>query len=186
VSELARFEADLDFTFDILESFFKRARVQRALQNIEEMEVTGWEKWWQIELALYVDEHPEVAEWDMEEPFFTDRRTSTQKDFVAIDLCFRRKKHSSESMVFLELKQDLDWKRCVNNMMRDAEKVYGCHSRSHSGAAIRNFFLAGVYPSEQKAVVHDYIKERAEELDVAVDLVDSKFIPNTNFTFTLF
>lgn len=186
MSEIARFEADFDFTFDVLASFFKRAKVQRALQSIEDMEVTGWEKWWQIELALYMDEHPDVAEWDMEEPFFTDRRTSAQKDFVAVDLCFRRKKQSSDSLIFLELKQDVDWRRCVNNMMRDAEKIYSCQSRSHSGAAIRNFFVAGVHPSEAKAEVRDYILDRAEKLEIDVDLVDSKFIPNTNFSVTLF
>ena len=161
MSESTRFEEDFEFTFDILEGFFKQGRVQQALTAIEKAEITGWEKWWQIELALFLSQHNDISDWNMEEPFFTDRRTAIKQDSIAVDLCFRRKRHSTDSMIFLELKQDANWQRCIDNMMRDADKIYRSQSRSLGGAAIRNFFVVGVYPRESKADVHDYVTERA-------------------------
>ena len=186
MGEKEQFEADFDFTSVVLEGFFKLSRIQRTLSAILDKGVTGWEKWWQVELALYLSEHPEIGEWDMEEPFFTDRRREKNKDMLAIDICFRRKKHSINSMIFLELKQDGDWKRCITNMINDAEKVYSAHTKSHSGLAIRNFFLAGVYPSIEKAEVKDFVLNLAERRDVPVERIITKFIPNTDMSVTLF
>ena len=186
MGEKEQFEADFDFTSVVLEGFFKLSRIQRTLDAILEKGVTGWEKWWQVELALYLSEHTEVGEWNMEEPFFTDRRREKNKDMLAIDICFRRKKHSIDSMIFLELKQDRDWKCCITNMMNDAEKVYSAQTRSHSGLAIRNFFLAGVYPSIEKAEVKNFVLNLAERCDVPVGRIITKFIPNTDMSLTLF
>ena len=36
MSEITRFDEDFEFTFDVLESFFKQGRVQRALKAIKE------------------------------------------------------------------------------------------------------------------------------------------------------
>lgn len=186
MGEQAIFDADFTFTFDLLSGFFKQSRVQRALKAIAETDISGWEKWWQIELCLYASEHEDVGDWDMEEPFFTDRRSEREKDIIAVDFCFRRKKHSCDSMIFLELKQNIDWKLCINNMMRDAEKINRSQIRSHNNAKIRNFFVAGVYPSASKTEVHDYVFQRADELNIDVDCVDTKFIANTDYSLTLF
>lgn len=185
MSERDTFEADFEFTLAILDSFFAQKRIRTALAKIAETEVSGWEKWWQIELALFLSEHEDIAEWDMEEPFFTDRRRHTSQDSLAIDLCFRRKRQSSERFIFLELKQDQDWKRCVANMMSDAEKVYFAQTKSLSNAKIGNFFLAGIYPRVPKADIHDYIEEIAEGRQVEWEVMESRFIADTPFSFTL-
>jgi len=181
-----QFEADFEFTWSVLTDFFKQKRIQRTLAAIEEAEVTGWEKWWQIELALYLSEHDEVGNWNMEERFFTDLRRGTEKDSIAVDLSFRQKRCSKDAMIFLELKQDADWKRCIENMLRDAKKVFGAHSRSHEGSAVRSFFVAGIYPSEPKGVVHDYVERRLDELEMDWELMDTKFIADTRYGLTLF
>jgi hypothetical protein len=89
-------------------------------------------------------------------------------------------------MIFLELKQDADWKRCIENMLLDANKVFGARSRSHEGASVRSFFVAGIYESAPKAEVHDYVEQRLHELDMDWDLMDTKFITDTPYSFTLF
>lgn len=185
MSERNTFEADFKFTLSLLDAFFKQSQIQTALAMIEEKGISGWEKWWQIELALFLSEHDDVGDWNMEEPFYTDLRRHTSQDFMAIDLCFRRKRHSTERLIFLELKQDLDWKRCVANMLSDAEKVYSAQSRSMLGTEIRNFFLAGIYPSESKAEVHDYIEVLAEGREVDWEIMETRFIANTPYSFTL-
>ncbi|MGO9265461.1 MAG: hypothetical protein ACLQBA_11375 [Candidatus Binataceae bacterium] len=70
------------------------------MDAINETEVSGWEKWWQVELALYLSDQDEVADWNMEERFFTDLRRSVEKDCIAVDLCFRRKRCSKDSMIY--------------------------------------------------------------------------------------
>jgi hypothetical protein len=179
-------EADFEFTWGVLAGFFSQQRIQRTLAAIDGTDVTGWEKWWQVELALYLSDHDDVADWNMEERFYTDLRRSVEKDCIAVDLSFRRKKCSKDAWIFLELKQDPDCKRCIDNMLRDAVKVANSHSRSHEGAAIRSFFVAGIYRSESKADVHDYIDKRSDELDIEWDVMDTKFIPDTPYSFTLF
>lgn len=179
MDERKTFEADFEFTLTLLDAFFKQRQIRTALAMIADKDISGWEKWWQIELAMFLSEYEHVAEWDMEEPFFTDLRRHTSQDFMAIDLCFRRKGHSTGRLIFLELKQDPDWKRCVANMLSDAEKVYSAQSISLSGAEIRNFFLAGIYirPSESKAEIHDYIEDVTEGRDVNGNLWRAASLP---------
>lgn len=178
-------EADFEFVVKLLSAFFGKARIRSTLKKIYETEATGWEKWWQVELAMFLSEHEEVVEWDLEEVFLTDLRTSTDKDRMAIDVCFRRKRNAANHFVFLELKQDLDWKRCIANMLQDAEKFSISHKRSESGLDVRSFFLVGVYPSEDKKAVHDYIEEAASKRDVDWEFMETRFIPDTEYSFTV-
>ncbi len=186
MQETRQIEADFEFTWKVLTDFFKQKRIQRTLAAIEDTEVTGWEKWWQIELALYLSEHEAVGDWNIDERFFTDLRRGTEKNSIAVDLSFRQRRHSKHASIFLELKQDPDWKRCIENMLRDAKKVFGAHSRSHEGSAVRSFFVAGIYLSEPKGVVHNYVERRLDELEMDWELMDTKFIAHTPFSFTLF
>jgi hypothetical protein len=178
-------EADFDFTVDILSAFFAQSRIRRSLATIADVEVTGWEKWWQVELAMFLCDHDQISEWDIEEEFLTDRRRGVTKDFVAADISFRRKKHATDRLIILELKQGTDWKRCVANMLRDAEKMHTTQLRSLSGAAVRSFFVVGVYPSVDKAEIHDYIEELAEAREIEWDLMETRFIKDTPFSFTI-
>jgi hypothetical protein len=186
VNESNRFEADFEFTWGVLADFFNQKGIQRALDGIAECGATGWEKWWQIEFALYLSDRDDIGDWNMEEGFFTDLRRSVEKDRIAVDFGIRKRGCSKDSMIFLELKQDADWKRCIENMLRDVAKVFSAQSRSHEGASMRSFFVCGIYRSEAKKDVHDYIEKRLNELDIEWELIDTKFIVNTPFSFTMF
>jgi hypothetical protein len=186
MNESKQFEADYEFTWGVLTDFFSQKGIRRALDGIYRCEATGWEKWWQIELALYLSEHEDIGDWNMEERFFTDLRRPVEKDSIAVDFGIRRKGCSKDSMIYLELKQDADWMRCIENMLRDAKKVFTAQSRSHEGSAVRSFFVAGIYPSETKKDVHDYIEKRLDELEMEWDLIDTKFIADTPYSFTMF
>jgi hypothetical protein len=186
VNDAARVEADFEFTWDLLTAFFGQRRIQSGLEAIDKAGITAWEKWWQIELAIFLSNHPEVGDWNVEERFYTDRRTSIAKDSVAVDLSFRRTRHSKEAMIFLELKQGSDWKRCIGNMLFDAEKVFSAQRRSHKGAVVRSFFVVGVYPREPKARVHDHIEKCLDAREMDWNLMDTKFIAGTSYSFTMF
>lgn len=127
----------------------------------------------------------------MEEAFFTDMRRNSAKDTIAIDIGFRLKGFSKAEMLFLELRQNSDWRRCIENMLLDIEKVDCAQTYSiENKIMIRNFFVVGVYPTGEtsKKQVHDYIQARAEDLGIEVDRthVFTKFIQNAPFSVSMF
>ena len=190
-SDAAKFEADFSFVCEAVSGFFSSASIQKGLDAIDEVGITGWEKWWQVEFAIWLSEHEDIGDWAMEEVFLTDLRRRTEKDTIAIDMGFRMKGCSTDEMLFLELKQNDDWRRCIENMIKDAEKVETAQERSvDSKVKIRNFFVVGVYRNTDvsKKQVHDYIEQRAQQEDIPFERqhVFTKFIPNTPFGVTVF
>ena len=182
-SEKAKFEAVFSFVQERIAEFFDRGTVRRALDLIDQVGITGWEKWWQVELAAWLSEHDHIADWVMEEVFLTDLRKKTQKNSIAIDIGFRMKGFSTKEMLFLELKQNNDWKRCIENMLVDVDKVETSQTYSvGNNLMIRNFFVVGVYPTGEttKKEVHDYVEQRAEDLDIPFERahIFTKFLIN--------
>ena len=190
-SDRGKFEDDFSFVRDHLSDFFDRGSVKRTLDLIDDVGITGWEKWWQVEFCAWLAEHDGIGDWVMEEAFCTDLRRNSAKDTIAIDIGFRLKGFSKAEMLFLELKQNSDWRRCIENMLLDIEKVDCAQTHSiENKIMIRNFFVVGVYPTGEtsKKQVHDYIQERAEDLGIEVDRthVFTKFIQNTPFSVSMF
>jgi hypothetical protein len=190
-SDLAKFEDDFNFVKDHISDFFDRGSVRRILELIDDVGITGWEKWWQVEFAAWLAEHDGIGDWSMEEVFLTDLRHRPTKDSIAIDIGFRLKGFSTKEMLFLELKQNIEWKRCMENMLVDAKKVELAQSVSiDGGVRIRNFFVVGIYPTgdTSKAEVHDYVEKRAEQLDISMErqYIFTKFIQSTPFSVTMF
>jgi len=190
-SDIAKFEADYSFVRDQISEFFDSGSIQNALQTIGEVGITGWEKWWQVELAIWLSDHEDIGDWVMEERFFTDLRLKSKKDSIAIDIGFRMKGYSKDEMLFLELKQNNDWRLCIENMLIDVEKVESAQVRSiESKVMIRNFFVVGVYLTDDisKREIHDYIEMRTKEMNIPFGRqhIFSKFIQNTHFGVTVF
>ena len=190
-SDRAKFQADFLYVRDRINEFFGRPGVQRALDLIDDLGITGWEKWWQVEFASWLADHDQIGEWVMEEVFNTDLRRKTDKNSIAIDLGFRMKGFSTKEMLFLELKQNNDWRRCIENMLVDVEKVYSAQTYSVSnGLMIRSFFVVGAYPTgdTSKKDVHDYIERRANELDIPIERehLYTKFVADSPFSITMF
>jgi len=59
-------QKDLEFLTSIIRPFFKQAHIKKTLVVILEEEITGWEKWLQIEFAAYLRGHKDVKHWDRE------------------------------------------------------------------------------------------------------------------------
>jgi len=179
--------SDFNFTKALLEKFFSSKTLQRKFDDIFEYEITDWEKWWQIELALYMARNDEIADdWDIEESFYTDKRKQKCKNTIRVDLCFRRKGFNLEKFICLELKQNKDYKVCIRNMIKDAEKVFSAHKRSHNGAEVRELFVVGIYPSRSKKEVHNFIEAEIEKSKIEIRNHWTKFIPGCNFSISMF
>ena len=190
-TDAERFSSDFAYVTGCLDGFFSRRAVGRSLGLIAELGITGWEKWWQIEFATWLSEHDHISEWVMEEVFLTDLRRQTSKNSISIDIGFRVKGCSTKEMLFLELKQNEDVGKCIDNMLTDADKVATAQKYSETnGLMIRSFFVVGVYPTPHvgKADIRDYVLQRAEARSIDVDRqhVWTKLIPDSPYSVTVF
>lgn len=161
---------DLDRIADVLLGFFDDKRVTEALSKVREFEVSGWEKWWQVELALYLSRADDlIAEWDMEHPFDTDQRTKLAQGRMALDIGFRLKRHSKDSWYFVELKQADDFRRCIDRMCQDGEKVFSARRKSFDGLSIRYIACAGVFLDAREEEVEAYLNQACERFNLEID-----------------
>ncbi len=141
---MASSREDLIKVSAVLLEFFALKRIRTSITNFRELGVTGWEKWWQAELAVHLAGSDEVTEWVMEHPFNTDRRTSRIQTRMSLDIGFRLKRHRFDTWYFVELKQHDSYQHCVRRMVNDAEKAFSARRRSFDGLAMRYVACAGV------------------------------------------
>jgi hypothetical protein len=190
MSPSAKYHKDFGFVRDRVDEFFSRRTVGQALSLIDEVGISAWEKWWQVEFAAWLSVHDGISECAMEEVFLADHRKDKSKSQLAIDLGFRMKGYPSKEMIFLELKQHKHATKCIANMLRDVEKVSLAQKYSANGRVIRSFFVVGVYPTGDwsKKLIHDYIEESAEDRGIVVHRAAmwTKFVPNSPYSVTVF
>ena len=158
---MAESKDDLDKIGEVLLEFFETDRIHKSLDMIHKYGVSGWEKWWQTELALYLaNADSMIAEWDMEHPFDTDGRSKLTQARMALDIGFRLKRHAKDEWHFVELKQNDDFRKCIDDMCRDAEKVFAARKHSFDGLKVRYIACAGAFLTPKR---HDDIIEYAAD-----------------------
>lgn len=187
----AKYRNDFKYVSIHLDQFFARTSVKKTLNRIYEQEITGWEKWWQIEFVTWLAEHDNVGDWVMEEKFEIDGRRTRDQNHISIDVGFRLKGFSTREYLFLELKQNLDWRKCIYNMLSDAHKVFDTKKYSSTNyLKKRSFFVCGIYSMDEisKAEINDYIEIRANEADIGVERqqIHTRRIRGTRFGYTIF
>ncbi len=161
---------DLDKIADVLLDFFDNKRVIEALDKVHKFGVTGWEKWWQVELALFLSHADDkIADWDMEHPFDTDQRTRLAQNRMALDIGFRLKRQSKDQWYFVELKQADDYRQCIDRMCKDGEKVYSARKKSFDGLSIKYIACAGVFLDADEAEVEEYLDRACGQYDLEID-----------------
>lgn len=161
---------DLDKIGDVLLNFFETMRIRESLAAIHHLGISGWEKWWQTELALYLADADSIAEWDIEHPFDTDRRKGLAQARMAIDIGFRLKRHAKDEWHFVELKQDDDYRRCIDKMCRDADKVFAARKHSFDDLRVRYIACAGAFLTvKDEDAVLKYAEDALDSIDIDAD-----------------
>lgn len=173
---MTRLEKDFEFLKGIFEQFFKQKSIQNKLNEFEQLGITGWEIWLQIELMLFLSKLDEVAEIYREERCFMDKRKEKLKSLCAIDFIIRQK--NAHSFIPLEIKQNERATQCIKNMIRDLEKYAKIRERELPSE--RELWCLGIH----NKVSEDTIKKLIAEYNT--NLYISTPIKNTNFMFTLF
>jgi hypothetical protein len=174
--------ADLDFVLDLASGFFAEKRIRETLFIIDETEVTGWEKWLQIELAKYCNSRSDIKTWGREARYELDRRSSARST-ASIDFVVHQK--HKQSPLALEIKQAKSARGCIRAMIKDKQKLW---SIKWSKDDLRSVWCLGVHLQADAGHVRHVVDLLAKELRFEVDLatVRTEAIGRTPFSFTIF
>lgn len=151
---------------NILIEFFKTKRLKDSLTAFTDTGISGWEKWWQMELALYLSTHEQIAEWDMEHRFEVDHNAKLAQSKIALDVGFRLRNHRKDNWYFLELKQDNDYKKCINRMCTDAIKVFSAKNKSTTDVSIRYIACAGIFLADAENHIFEFASSKLDEYEI--------------------
>ncbi len=176
---------DFNFIVNLMTNFVKQRYIQNKLNFIGEHYITGWEIWFQIEFAHFINHHDNVSEWSREDQFSTDKRKNKFKDKMAIDFLVRQKGFSKNKYIALELKQHHSIETCISHMMDDIEKL---DNIKLSETYFRSFWNIGIHPRDNKTTIKNKIlkKMRQKDIDLYNDFREIRYIPNTDYAFTIF
>lgn len=157
---------ELEKIVDIVSGFFSPPSnsLLDRLKLFQEKGWTGWEKWWQIELATHIANHDYVSDVKIEVPYQKDGRfTSLDQGKLFIDIGFRLKNHSTDWWHYIELKQNANYQRLIDLMLQDARKVAAAR-KSSNDYGIRHLACFGIYNKEDSddSSVKQYAKEIAK------------------------
>ena len=180
-------QKDFDFVVSLADTFFAQKYIQKRLKLIEREKITGWEIWFQVEFSLFLESQraESIAEWDREYLYSIDRRRSKERDYMAIDFIFRKKRSAVGRYIALEIKQNRNVSSCIKGMMEDACKVALVRA-SHDD--LRSMWTLGIHPAVEHEVLMKKVGNYAEEYDVALlsNCIVSKEIKKTNLVYTIF
>jgi hypothetical protein len=177
-------KGDFEFVLDLAEKFFVQDEVQKKFKLINEYEFTGWEIWFQIEFASFLQQHDAVSEIIREFGYSIDKRMRGSQTRMHIDFLIRKKRSSRSSYITLEVKQNQNASSCVKGMMNDIQKIW---KLKKSEDDLRSMWCLGIYPTVEDENITQIIDKQSKLVGVELPkhLIQTKKIPNTSFSFTL-
>ena len=173
---------DQEFIHSLTQDFFRTKRVRETLSLIADCEISGWEKWLQIELARHCNSRDDVKTWDREVRYSLDQR-SAKRAATAIDFLIHQKhKHSP---LGVELKQVKSPRACIKAMLQDKKKVWNI---KWSQDNLRDVWCIGIHdakdPQHVQAIAE--YESKVVKYEYAASSFLSERIGRTAFSFTVF
>lgn len=173
---------DLEFLTALSEEFFGQRSLRRTLSVIEGQEISGWEKWLQVEFAAFIHDHENVKAWSRETPYTTDQRIEKARQRCAVDFIVHQK--FKQSHLALELKQVNSVKRCAKAMIEDIKKMRAIRKSEFD---IRSVWCLGVHTAASADDVRRELTYYSDELKFDFDssLFVTRLIGRTGFGFSI-
>lgn len=171
---------DLRFVTSVVDGFFRKPLVRKKLKIIREKGITGWEKWAQVELGIFLDDHESVMQAGREEMFEVDQRKSNRST-AFIDFVFRKKNCAKDLLLGVELKQSDSFTTCLSKMIEDANKLYAL-----KGKTLRECYLLGIHNKENPDKVIECIWEKCGTFLPSKKRIISQPIGFTGYSYTIF
>ncbi|WP_202800837.1 hypothetical protein [Moritella dasanensis] len=114
-----------------------------------------------------------------------DKRSSKNKQYMAIDFLIRKKRAKLNQYIALEIKQNKSAASCIRGMMEDVCKISLVRGAEDD---IRSMWSLGIHhalsETELKNAVIDYADDY--NVDLAPNCIMTKEIKDTRFAFTIF
>ena len=150
---------DLEFITTLAEGFFAQRAMRRTLRVISDQQISGWEKWLQVEFAAYIHDHEDIKAWSRETPYLTDRRIERARERCAVDFIIHQK--HKQSHLALELKQVNSVGRCAKAMVGDILKMLTIRQSQFD---IRGVWCLGVHTRAPETEVVRKLRYHAEAM----------------------
>lgn len=173
---------DLEFLTDLATEFFAQRTIRKTLQVIGAQNISGWEKWIQVEFAAFIHDHDNVKAWSREAPYASDKRIEKARSRCAVDFIIHQK--YKQSHLALEIKQVRSVSRCTRAMVEDITKMLKIR---RSEFDIRSVWCLGVHQDATASEVLRELKYHADELrfPLSASLVATRRIGRTGYAFSL-
>lgn len=173
---------DLEFLTELSTEFFAQRSIRRTLQVIGAQNISGWEKWLQVEFAAFIHDHENVKAWSREAPYATDQRIEKARTRCAVDFIVHQK--YKQRHLALEIKQVKSVSRCTRAMVEDITKMLAIR---RSEFDIRCVWCLGVHQDATDSEVLRKLKYHADELRLPLSpsLVATRSIGRTGYAFSL-
>jgi len=171
---------DFNFLKNLLTEFLSQPDLIERFQIMKQTKISGWETWFQIELAIFLQQHENVAEWERESRHSLDKRKKDYRNNISIDF-YIRQKYAQESIP-LEIKQNEVARTCIRNMINDIAKFRSI--RRSSLRTGREPWCLGIHNKVTEKTIRDYLIDY--ELNYLENCLWIHEIPNTEYMVTLF
>ncbi len=174
---------DLEFLNTLAEEFFKQMHIRKTLMVIREENISGWEKWLQIEFSVFLRKYEEVKSWGRESPYTLDQRIAKAQQKCAVDFIIHQKRKHSQ--LALELKQIDSPVSCIVAMLKDIKKMWSIRTSEFD---IRSVWCLGVHNEDSFESIHRNIVYQAgvQNIEIQPKMIVSKKIGKTGYGFTIF
>jgi hypothetical protein len=180
-------ESDLEIIINILRPFFRQARIYNALKIIGREDISGFEKWLEIELLIYLSEQKDYernSQWNLE----MDKRKSS-KNHKLLDIGIRKKGHKKNKYIGIELKCNNNMDACINGMIKDCIKL--TQLKGSANKKTRSLFFVGIHPKEDvnliRKTINKYLYKQYGDSPVKSDyqLLKNYSITYTNYSYSI-
>lgn len=188
---------DLEFIYNLISDFVDSLSVGNKLQLIEslintpEKKVHDYEKWLQIEFAmfLYQRQNGDISDWGREKTYLLDRRLKSRikhRKTTTVDFWLKRKYQKLPGEIIIEFKRAKSINECVKRMINDGSLL---RKINRSDNIIRSFWMVGFHPSETEGhTVFDKAFKQEARLNEWVNdrKLKTERIEGTNLSFSIF
>lgn len=188
---------DLEFIYKLISDFVESLSVNDKFQLIETLietpdkRVHDYEKWLQIEFAMFLYQRPnsEVSDWGREKIYTLDRRLKSRikhKKSTTVDFWLKRKHQKKPGEILIEFKRAKSINNCVKQMINDGALL---RKIKKSENMVRSFWMVGFHPSEtENHTVFDKAFTQETKLNEWVNdrLLKTERIKRTNLSFSIF
>jgi len=186
---------DSKFVLELILKFVETKTINEKLQSIEYInsingkQIYDWEKWLQIEFAIFLFDEASLADWGREKRYLLDGRKKDRIKFkktTTVDFWIKRKYQKKPGEILIEFKRARSINGCISKMIKDGSLL---RRIKKSNSEVRSFWMIGFHPSENerhnvnnKAYKHEgNLKE-----GIKWSTMETKRIENTELSLSIF